>query len=141
MRWPRSALRAGTYVLVQDKPSSHPEPSIKPKSAVSSCLEGFAFLMCYVVFPGGGDGTTLLAEGMECVDTSALAEVATHQWCVPQARWPKQPWCVQAVEPSEAKVGSIQPRALVALVVTHFQGHRRDRLRGERGIPGATPLQ
>ena len=82
--------------------------------------------MCHVAFQWG-----LLAEGMERVDLSALAEVAIHQRCVPQDRWPEQQWCLQAVEPSKAKVGSIQPRALVALVVTQFHGHRRDRLRGK----------
>lgn len=46
---------------------------------------------------------------------------------------------MQAVEPSEAKVGSIQPRALVALAVTHFQGHRRDRLRGGKGHSWGNP--
>lgn len=72
-------------MLIQARPFSHPEPYMKNKSAVRSFLEHFAFLMCHMIFQWG-----LLAEGMERVDLSALAEVAIHHWCVPQAQCPKQ---------------------------------------------------
>lgn len=103
---------------------------MKPKSAVSLFLECLAFLVCQLVFRWG-----LFTEGM---DLSAPAEVPIREQCVLQARSPQSSRAFRQLNLQKQMLG-YPAMVLVALVVTDF-GHRRNRLEGERSIPGAAPL-